>query len=147
MSEIFDNLCPTYMAYGMSYDEYWNGDAYRPYFYRKAYKEKQKIDDEKLWLQGAYVYDAVARLAPILQAFAKKGTKPTPYPKKPYSQQGLIGEIVEKTEEEKEKEIENGRLAFQVQMNAWAKATQRHFENKQGKEKEGGNNDTQINNK
>ena len=37
-----------------------------------------------MWLQGMYIYDAISCLAPILHAFAKKGTKAKPYPDEPY---------------------------------------------------------------
>lgn len=53
------------------------------------FREAEKLRQEQLnsiaWLQGMYVYDAIARLSPILHAFAKKGTKPRPYTSNPYS--------------------------------------------------------------
>ena len=45
---------------------------------------RQEQHNQMMWLQGMYVYEAIGDMAPILQAFAKKGTKPTPYPTEPY---------------------------------------------------------------
>ena len=42
-------------------------------------------ENQTLWLQGMYIYEAIGDMAPILHAFAKKGAKPTPYPEQPYA--------------------------------------------------------------
>ena len=36
-------------------------------------------------MQGMYIYEALCDVSPVLHAFAKAGTKPRPYPEKPYS--------------------------------------------------------------
>ena len=59
------------MSFGMTYDEFWNGDNEMPKMTRKAYEIKQKELDKQAWLQGAYVYHAISALAPALKAFAK----------------------------------------------------------------------------
>lgn len=82
--EIFENALPNYILFGMSPDEFWNGDCSLVIAYRKAYELKQEADNTRLWLQGAYIYDAISRLVPIMQPFAKKGTKAVPYLEKPY---------------------------------------------------------------
>lgn len=68
----------------MTYEQYWNEDC----LLVKAYREANKINTERknteLWLQGRYVYEALLDVAPILNAFAKKGTKARPYPNEPY---------------------------------------------------------------
>jgi hypothetical protein len=83
-TDIFNKHLPYYMAIGMSYDEYWNGDCTLTRVYQKIHDIKKKEQNHYLWLQGMYIYDALIRVAPILQAFAKKGTKPEPYPEEPY---------------------------------------------------------------
>ena len=70
---------------GMSADEYWNGDADLVIYYRQAEELKNEKLNQELWLQGMYIYEAIADISPILHAFAKKGTKPKPYPSQPYS--------------------------------------------------------------
>lgn len=81
--EIFDKAFPHYLAMGMTYDEFYNKDHTLTIAYREAYKMKREQINEQLWLQGAYVYEAVARLTPLFNPFAKH-PKPEPYLKKPY---------------------------------------------------------------
>lgn len=57
-------------------------------YYHKAAKIRQDLQNQQAWLQGAYVYEAIADIAPVLRAFAKKGTKPRPYRDVPYPLQG-----------------------------------------------------------
>lgn len=66
-----------------------------------------------LWLQGMYVYEAIGDMAPILQAFAKKGTKPTPYPTEPYP---LNADVKEKQAERKKKTEMN---AVRTRLETW----------------------------
>lgn len=122
-TKIFEDLCPVYMSYGMSYDEYWHGEAYRTKFYRETHELEVKHKDEEFWMQGMYIYDAICRVAPILHAFSKSGTKPLPYIEKPY-----LSELTkEMTKEEKEQQIENERLIAQIHFEQWARATAERF--------------------
>lgn len=75
---------PYYLSIGMSSEEYWNGDADMVKYYREADELQRERKNQELWLQGLYVYQAVANLSPILHAFAKRGTKAEPYPDKPF---------------------------------------------------------------
>ena len=74
--EIFDDQCAYYISIGMTYTEYWDGDAMMPRFYRKAEELKQKRENYNAWLQGAYVYEAIKDLAPSINAFSKGHSKP-----------------------------------------------------------------------
>lgn len=123
LTHIFEELCPVYMGYGMTYDEYWFDDPTRVNFYRKAHEIQMKQKDEEFWIQGMYIYDALCRVAPILHAFSKSGTKPLPYPDKPYTE--LLDD--NKTEEDKQQQIENERLIAQAHFAAWARATAKQF--------------------
>lgn len=141
LTRLFEKLCPIYMVYGMTYDEFWHGDVYRALFYKKAYEMKTKmqyeLNDYNFWLQGMYVYEAICDASPIYHAFAKKGTKPLPYSSEPYS-------IKQKKEKEMtEQDIKNGRLIAQVHFDNWFRATANHFDNI-GK---GGKNETEVDNK
>jgi hypothetical protein len=82
--EIFDNAFPHYLYMGMTPEQFWEGDSNLVVAYRKAFEVKQEADNQRLWLQGAYIYDAISRLVPIMHPFAKKGTKAEPYLDKPY---------------------------------------------------------------
>ena len=78
LTEIMEEQCPIYMAMGMSYDEYWNGELERAKFYRETFKLKKKQDNEKLWLQGAYIYNALQDIYPLFNAWAE-GVEVKPY--------------------------------------------------------------------
>ena len=69
----------------MTPEQYWDGDPSLPKYYRKSYELQRKRENEYLWLQGMYIYEALCDVSPILQAFAKKGTKAHPYSDHPYS--------------------------------------------------------------
>lgn len=129
LTKIFEELCPIYMGYGMSYDEYWHGDAYRTKYYREAYKIQMKRKDEEFWMQGMYIYDALCRVSPILHAFSKSGTKPLPYPEKPYSTD--MKDYM--SEEDKQQQIENERLIARIHFENWARETAKRF-NKENNE-------------
>ena len=125
LTKIFEHECPYYMSYGMSFDEYWYGDAYLVKFYRDAYKLKIRYDDVFMWKQGMYIYEALCDVSPILHAFSKQGTKPLQYREKP-----MLEEFDKhKTQKEKEEEIKNERLKARIFFENWAKATAKHFNN------------------
>ena len=107
----------------MSYDEYWHGDAYVAKFYREAFELNTRHRDEEFWMQGMYVYDAICKVAPVLHAFSKSGTKPLPYPEKPYM--SLLDS--NKTQEEKQQEEENARLVARLHFEQWARMTAERF--------------------
>lgn len=119
------------MSIGMSYDEYWHGDNYAYKYYLKAYQLKIKQENEyidyKCWLTGLYTYEAICDCSPILHDFAKKGTKPIKYLDKPLFISVAQNETDEKSKAQKKKEIENGRLAFRVQMDTWMRNTKKRF--------------------
>jgi len=99
----------------MSYEQYWDADCQLVKYYRKAYEIKKKLKNEELWLQGAYIYDALCAVAPVLHAFAKKDTKPLPYPTKPYPL------TTEKESEEYKKQQEKlNRQKAKAIFEAWA---------------------------
>lgn len=66
----------------MTYEQYWCGDPRLVIAYRKKHKLQIELENQKLWLQGLYIYDAVLAVAGA--ALAKKGTTPPKYTNKPY---------------------------------------------------------------
>lgn len=128
LTALFEKQCPIYMSFGMTYDEFWYGDAYRTKFYRDAYKLKVRQKDEELWQQGMYIYEALCEVSPVLHAFCKKGTKPLPYSSKPY----LSDVTSYKTDIEKAKQIENDRLIARLHFEAWAREMKKRFKEKGG---------------
>ena len=124
LTNLFEKQCPIYMSYGMSYDEFWYGDAYVTKFYVEAHKIKVRQKDEELWMQGMYIYEALCDVSPILHAFSKKGTKPLPFSEKPY----LFNSEQFKSEEEKEQEKKNAELMARLHFETWARETKKMFE-------------------
>lgn len=101
-TEIFEECFPFYLAIGMSYAEYWEGDPKLTQYYRKAYHIKQEEINNNAWLQGMYIYDAVSTaLHNALRGMGK--TKP---PAKDYAKQPYEFNKRNKTEQEKAKEVE-----------------------------------------
>lgn len=128
-AETFDELFPFYLTLGMSAEEYWEGDNTLPYFFRQAWKMKQKQEAERdnwvAWLNGKYITDA------ITACFAKSAK----YPEKPYEKQE---ELKPKNEKERKKMVNNAAEGFAAFI-----ATKNALANKQKKaeaEKETSNN-------
>lgn len=101
-TEKFTELFPYYLSLGMSEEQYWDRDCQLVVSFRKAEEIRTNRRNQEMWLQGAYFYDALCRVSPILHAFAKKGTKPVPYVGEAYA---LTEKQVEFKEEEKAKKI------------------------------------------
>ena len=60
MSEIFEELCPVYMFYGMTYDEFWTCEPQRYIAYKEVHRLGIKRRNEELWLQGLYNFRAIS---------------------------------------------------------------------------------------
>ncbi len=86
----------------MTAEQFWDGDCDLVISYRKADEMRQERRNQELWLQGKYFYDAVCLASPLLQAFAKKGTKAKPYLSEPYT---LTEKQAETKEEDKAKKV------------------------------------------
>lgn len=82
-TDTFREQFPFYLSIGMTFEQYWDGDCCLAKYYREAQELRNDRRNQELWLQGLYIYEAIADLSPILHAFAKKGTKPQPYLKEP----------------------------------------------------------------
>lgn len=118
-TEQFYSHLPFYLSIGMTYDQYWNEDCCLVKYYRKAYQLQRDRDNERLWLQGMYIYEALCDVAPILRTFAKKGTKPIEYSTQPYA---ITKEEIERRRVAKEKakyeKIKASTSAFAIKFNA-----------------------------
>lgn len=73
-----------YLAMGMTGAQFWEQDCTLVRAYRKAFMIKQERENYLAWLNGLYIYEALCDASPVLHAFAKSGTRPRPYPEKPY---------------------------------------------------------------
>ena len=103
------------MSIGMTYDEFWEGDAVLPKYYREAHEYRNTQKNQELWMQGLYIHEAVGIV--IGNAFRKKGAKVEKYPDKPYP----ITKLEQKYEQEQKelKEKQNREKAKAI-FSAWA---------------------------
>ena len=93
-------------------EQYWEESPFLAVVYRKAYRLKREAENEQAWLQGLYIYDAVAVC--LGNAFSKKGSKKLNYLEHPIE----IFPLTEQQKKEKEK-IEMAKM--QKAMEAMAK--------------------------
>ena len=127
MTEQFYEHLPFYLSIGMTFEQYWDGDCLLAKYYRKAHELKQNRRNQELWLQGAYFYEALCDVAPVLHAFAKKGTKVTPYVEEPFA-------LTDK--EVKERRLREERTKYDKQkakLAAWAAKTNMQMAEKEVK--------------
>ena len=120
----FYELFPYYLSIGMSPEQYWDSDSTLVKYYRKAEELRNEKRNQELWLQGMYIYEALCDVSPVLHAFAKKGTKPSPYSTKPYP---LNKKQVEKEEEVKQRKLAEKGKKF---MEAMVASINKKFEGK-----------------
>ncbi len=108
---VFEKACPYYLAYGMTYEQFWDGDVSAHKAFREAHKLILAEKNQMAWLQGMYVYEALLDITPYLKAFSK--ARPHPYAKEPYD---LFKEQREAREEREAREryerIKAGVAAF-----------------------------------
>lgn len=113
----------------MTYDEFWKDNPFKVKFYKKADKLKSEMKKYDFWEQGAYFYESLVNTAILFRDLAKKGSKPEPYPEKPY---GI--EERQKTLDEIEEEAKNERLKAQIHFSMLFKQLSKRFENKAGED-------------
>lgn len=106
----------------MTEEQYWDKDCTLTKYYRKAEEIRKERINQEAWLQGMYVYDAIIRIAPVLHAFAKKGTKPQPYVEEAYP---INKKSVEDAKLKKEKEKAQKGVRY---MQAYMVANNKRFE-------------------
>lgn len=60
----------------MTWEQYWYGDVWMVEGFREADKLNRRRTNAAAHMMGMYIYEAFCDVAPVLHAFAKKGTKP-----------------------------------------------------------------------
>jgi len=119
-SEIFEINCPIYMAYGMTYEEYWFSAPGRAKAYREAYKLKVKAKEAEMWRQGLYILDALNVSIYNNLNFSGKHRTPQKYIEKPL-------EVVAKSKAEQRIEAEQERQKAVESLKAWGNALRRKY--------------------
>lgn len=100
-----------YMTYGMTYEQFWNGDPWMVRAYAQSYLLKRKIENENAWILGAYMANAFGTV--LSNAFSKKNVK---YLEKPL-------DIFPKTESEKKAEVREERRKLITWLNGMKRAS------------------------
>ena len=101
------------MSIGMTYDEFWNGDVSLVEVYREAQELRDRRQNQSLWLQGMYIYEALCDASPLFRFSMKKGmVKPEPYVKEPYPI--TAAEVREREEREARKREERLKAEFAI---------------------------------
>lgn len=110
----------------MTYEQYWEGDPYMVGYYQKADRIKWNDLNQQMWIQGAYIYEAIGTVAANMMS--KKSSKKHTYLEKPLR-------IFPKTPEEIEAEAAAQRKAVIEAFSKWQKAweQQKGQENGRGK--------------
>lgn len=125
-SELLQRLCPDYLAMGMSLDEYWNGDAELPRYYREAHRLKRQQANTDAWLHGFYVYQALERVSPLFRDWVKDH-HPEKYMLEPLDLYPKKNEVSTEQQQTDAKELAN-----QEYIKAWAKRVNRLKAEKEG---------------
>lgn len=110
MSEVFERLCPYYMMYGMTYEQYWYGDPWQMKPYREAHMLRNRHENEIAWVHGLYFCNALGVV--LSNAFSKKGTPPKKYFEEPL-------DIFPKTEAEEKAAEEEKQNKLIAGLGAW----------------------------
>lgn len=111
----FEELCSYYMSLGMSYHDYWDGDSCMVKYYRETHELRKEQRNTELWLQAAYIYEALLDASPVFNPLSKKN-KPIPYRSEPIPITQHGNKQLE--ERKKKKRIENGKEAMRAMMAA-----------------------------
>jgi hypothetical protein len=113
-AEWAEELCPYYMALGVSCHDYWHGDYSMLRYYELAHDRQMEQRNSELWLQGLYIFKAVDTA--IINRFCKKkGEALERYLDKPIR-------ITPLTEEEKREAAEKERQKIIASFTAWGEA-------------------------
>lgn len=114
--DIFDELFPRYLLFGMTPEQYWDGEVGLKRAYRKMYAMKieteQVTADRMNWYMGQYLI-AVLNAVPLLVAGlnVKKGASLPEYPDKPF-----LTKALEEKEESVRKKNEEDRTRLAMAM-------------------------------
>lgn len=66
---------------GMTYEQYWEQSPFLAVAYRKAHRLKRRAENERAWLHGLYVFDALS--ASLANATSPRGAKKQTYIERP----------------------------------------------------------------
>lgn len=80
-TRIFEYCFPYFLSWGMSYEQFWNGEPSLVKYYLKARELKVQEDNTNAWLQGIYFTQALN--SALSNVFAEKKSDRVQYFEKP----------------------------------------------------------------
>lgn len=107
LSEYFELVCPYYMLYGMTYNQFWHGNPWMARHYKEMHNLQRREKNEEMWINGMYQLSALS--VALNNAFNKNKIK---YIEKPF-------EIFPKSKAEKEQEIRAERQKLIDTLQQW----------------------------
>lgn len=112
--DIFDEALPHYLAMGMTYQDYWDGESAMKKAVRKAFQirteNEQKLADRNNWYMGQYMMQVLQCVPLLVGGLNVKSTTNLPkYPDKPYFEKF---EAQKKEEIRKKNQEDQTRLAM-----------------------------------
>ena len=105
-TEVFESVLPYYLAVGMSYEQFWEGDPSIVISYRRADEIRKRRMNEELWWGGMYTADALA--STVGNMFSKGSKHEYPAEPKPIT----IQELEERKEREEKARVEALKARF-----------------------------------
>ena len=105
-TDVFEECFPVYLAFGMTYELFWEAPAEVAVAFRKADEIKRKRLNQELWLSGLYVREAL--VATVGNMFSK-GMKHE-YPSEPLAL--TEAEQQERREREQKARMERIKASF-----------------------------------
>lgn len=105
LTETFEEVFPYYLAFGMSYEQFWYGSPELVIPYRRADEIRRRRRNEELWLAGMYTADALA--STVGNMFSKQKYQ---YPSEPRPL--TLDEALERRERQRKAKEEKIKAAF-----------------------------------
>ena len=138
--DTFDEFLPHYLAMGMTYDEFWDGEYGTKHACRKAYQirieNEQRLADRNNWYMGQYMLSVFQAMPLLVAGLNVKNMSNLPkYPEKPFFDQF---EERKKEETRKQKEEDQMKLAMAMFQAGIAKFNKRFQQEEKPKAVESG---------
>ena len=115
-AEIMEEQFPIYLDAGMSPADYWDGDVTYVKAYREVLERRREWQNQMLWMQGLYFYNALTAVMPAL-SIKSKSTNIEPYLEKPFP---ITNRSVREDKEQKEKEQFEKNISYMKSFAAFA---------------------------
>lgn len=82
LTSVFEEACPLYLLYGMTYEQFWDGDVSAHKAFREAFKMRKRAENSLAYLQAVYFFEALCDASPLFRGM--KPSKPKMFRDEPY---------------------------------------------------------------